>query len=205
MKIAIIGAGTVGESLARALAKAGHSVMLSSRNPNSDKMQSLVNSIGADAQAGTVAETLAFSDVVALAIRPDTLPDVVGASGNWAEKIVIDMMNRFDTAAADSAGSLAQDVATMTGARVVKALNTIGAEWYQDPKFGGQAASMLIAGDDAEAKQLVTGLLTELGFDVVDVGDLAATAHVENLATLWVHLAFRTELGRGFAFKIVKK
>jgi hypothetical protein len=200
MKIGIIGAGSVGESLGRALLRAGHEVMFSSRDPESERMQALRQSTGA--AVGTTAETLAYSDIIAVALRWDAVPAVVQA-GNWQGKIVIDLMNRFG--AAGSTGSAAQELAALTGARVVKALNTIGAEHYQNPIFNGEAATMLIAGDDAEAKDITTTLLRDLGFDVVDAGSLAAAVHLERLAELWVHLAMRAGLGRDFGFRIVRR
>ena len=90
MKIAIIGAGFVGESLARAVTKFGYEVMLSSRNPNSDKMQTLINDIGSNVQAGTVEDTLAFSDIVAIALQYDDALEVV-QTGDWSDKIILDM------------------------------------------------------------------------------------------------------------------
>jgi predicted dinucleotide-binding enzyme len=201
MKIGILGAGFVGSSFARAVLRVGHQVMLSSRTPDSPRMAQLIDELGSDAQAGTVAETLAFSDLIAVALRWDDIPDVV-AQGNWAGKIVIDMTNRFGTPGDSSA---AQDLARMTGAQVVKAFNTIGAEHFTDPMFDGQAASMLIAGDDAEAKQTVAALTEQLGFEVVDAGNLAAAVHVEGLAEVWVHLAYGTGHGRNVAFKLIRK
>jgi predicted dinucleotide-binding enzyme len=127
----------------------------------------------------------------------------VTEGGDWRGKILIDPTNRFGPSA--SGKSAAEDLATLTGARVVKAFNTIGAEHYLDPKFAGDAATMLVAGDDAEAKRVVSELATQIGFDVVDAGPLAAAVHLENLAGVWVHLAFRTPLGRDIAFRLLRR
>lgn len=211
MRVGILGAGDVGVSLAKALIAAGHQVMLSSRTPASEKMQALRRDLGAQAAVGTVAETAAYSDFLAVALGWDAVPAVVdgvkaaaqgGDSGGWAGKTVMDLTNRFDS---DSGRSAGEDLAAMTGAHVIKALNTIGAEHYQDPIFGGQAATMLIAGDDPTAKQQVAGLVGGLGFEVVDAGPLSAAVHLEALAALWVHLAFRAGQGRNTAFKLLHK
>ena len=203
MRIAIMGAGTVGSSLGRALVRAGHEVMFSSRQPDSDKMRALLAEMGDGAQAGSVEVTLNFSEVVALAMPWDTIKAVVQV-GDWSSKIVIDMSNRFGPPPADSTGTVAGDIARMTGARVVKAFNSIGANRYEQPQINGQAASMLVAGDAADAKAVVMGLAEDIGFEPVDAGDLSAARHVENLAALWVHLA-RSGYGRDIGFKLLRE
>ena len=199
MNIGIIGAGQVGASMAKALKKINHSVMLSSRTPDSDKMQALRDETGA--QVGTVAETVAFGDVVIMALGWNAVPEAVQEGGDWSGKILLDLTNRFG----GTGESAAQDLARLTGARVVKAFNTLGAEHYQNPVFDSEAASMLVAGDDVEAKQTAMTLARELGFEPVDAGGIAAAIHLEHMAALWVHLAMRAGLGREFAFRIVKR
>lgn len=193
MKIAIMGAGTVGESLARALLKAGHEVMLSSRTPESEKMQSLKADLGARASIGTVPQTLAYSDIIAIAMNWDVIPEMVLAAGDWTGKIVLDMTQ-----------GAAETMLQLTGGRVVKIFNTIGAEHYQNPDFAGQAATMFYCGDDAEAKRIAAQLASDIGFDAIDAGGLAANKHLVNLAQFWVYL-MRSGQGREMAFKLLKK
>lgn len=198
MKIGIIGAGMVGENLGKAFLKVGHEVMFSSRDPHSDKMQALAQSTGAT--VGTVAETVAFGEVIALTLNWNAVEDAIQQGGNWAGKIVIDPTNRFG-----QSESNAQLIAKWTGASVVKAFNSIGAEHYLDPIFGGMPASMLLVGDDAHAKNVVKTLTAQIGFEPIDAGTLADAPLVEKLAELWVHLAFRAGQGRNFAFKLIRK
>lgn len=193
MKVAIIGAGFVGESLARALLKAGHEVMLSSRTPQSEKMQTLIADLGAGAQAGTVDETAVFSDIVALAVSGNVIEDAVNSAGDLSGKVLLDMTQ-------GDSGKLAE----ISGAKVVKIFNTIGAEHYQAPEFSGVAATMLYCGDDADAKRIAGGLATDIGFDAIDAGGLAMWQQLVNLAFVWINL-MRGGMGRDFAFKIVKK
>jgi hypothetical protein len=200
MKIGILGAGFVGKTFAQAVMRVGHTVMLSSRTPESDAMQQLSRELGV--QVGTVAQTIAYSDVIACALRWEAIPEVM-AQGNWAGKTIIDMSNRFEGGHSRSAG---EDLAALAaGAQVVKALNTIGAEYYLTPTLSGQAATMFIAGDSGEAKALVRKLCEQLGFEVVDAGLLSASRLLESLAELWVHLVFRAGLGRKIAFKLLRK
>ena len=102
--------------------------------------------------------------------------------------------------------SAAEQVAVWApGARVVKAFNTTGAENMSNPQFGSERASMLICGDDPDAKAAVVGLAADAGFDVVDAGRLASARLLEPLAMLWIHLAYAQGLGTGFAFKLLRR
>lgn len=193
MKVAIMGAGFVGESLARSLIKAGHEVMLSSRTPEIPKMQQLVADLGPSAQAGTVEQTFAYSDVVALALGGDTVFEVASHFDDWSGKTVLDMTQ------CDS-----MELAETVGSGLVKIFNTIGAEHYQDPVFQGQAASMLYCGDNADSKTIAAQLAADIGFDPVDAGPLSMSTHLVNLAFVWINL-MRQGQGRDFAFKLIRR
>jgi len=193
MKIAIMGAGFVGESLARALTKHAHDVMLSSRNPESEKIQALIADIGGKVQAGTIEETLAFSDIVAIALPTDAVADFARNAGDWSGKIVLDM-TQGDMIALQE----------ITGTSVVKIFNTIGAEHYQDPVFQGQNATMFYCGDDPEAKKVTAQIAADINFAAIDAGDSRMGEHLVNLARFWVALMLNG-MGRDFAFKLIKK
>ncbi len=74
-----------------------------------------------------------------------------------------------------------------------------------DPRYGSESASMFVAGDDAGAKAIVTRLVGELGFDVVDVGPLASARLLEPLAMLWISLAYKLGNGPNIAFKLLRR
>lgn len=206
MKIGILGAGHVGSSLSSGWVRHGHEIMLSSREPHSEKMQALVSEIGQSAQAGTVAETVHFGEVVVVALPSDSVESTLQSVHDWSGKIVIDATNRFTPPQPGQSPSIAEDVARWVApASVVKAFNTIGAEMMRDPVFGTLRASMLICGDDASAKQVVSALAAALEFDVVDCGALNTAPLIENMAKLWVHLAIRQNMGRSIAFKLLQK
>jgi len=203
MKIGIVGAGEVGSNLGKALAKAGHEIMYSSRNPQSAKMQALIAETGSGTRAGTVRETVAFGAVVAIAIGwQNDLEAVLTGVPDWSGKVLIDATNRFGPPPQNSLGSAAQDIAQLTGAPVMKAFNTMGAEHYLQPDFDNIQVTMFICGDDT-AKETAQSLVSEVGFDVVDVGGLDQAHHLEALAALWVHLAFRAGYGRDIVFKLL--
>ena len=69
----------------------------------------------------------------------------------------------------------------------------------------GGAATMLLCGDEEMAKAAVWQLAEELGFEPVDAGPLSAARHLENLALLWIHLAQVNGLGRGIAFRLLRR
>lgn len=205
MKIGILGAGNVGVNLGKGWVKHGHEVMFSSREPYSDKMKALTAEVGSNTSAGTIAETVAFGEVVVIALPANAVEESLSPVKEWAGKIVIDATNRFFPPKEGSAPSIAEDIARMlTGAQVVKAFNTIGAEQFLNPRFGDQQASMFICGDNHQAKTTVAHLAAELGFDVVDCGSLGQAVLLEGLAKLWVSLA-RGGGGRDIAFKLLRR
>ena len=203
MKVGIIGAGTSGRSLGKALLKAGHEVMFSSRDPQGDKAKRIHKETGAP--VNSIEDTLAFSPITVIAMAADAIPELIKSHpGVWANRIIIDLNNRMSTPA-NSAGSFAQDLAHLTKGRVVKAFNILGVEHYQNPVFNGQKAMMLIAGSDAEARKTVAQLASDIGFDVTDIGGIENSVLLEDLARLWVHLAYNVGLGRNFAFGLLRK
>lgn len=201
MKIGIIGAGSVGGNLGKVFAINGHEVMFGVRNVNSEKVQTLLASIGEKGQAGSVTQAVNYGQIIILAIPWTGIQDVIAQEGHWQDKIVIDTMNPFRGEVKISIG---EDLAALLpNTKVVKAFNIIGAEHYLKPQIGDQTASMLICSNDEAAKATVSGLIQEIGFDVVDVGGLENSSLLESLAKLWVTLA-RGGMGRDIGFRLLK-
>lgn len=211
MRISVIGAGNVGGALGRLWAAKGHDIVFGVQDPASAKTQALVQSIGRRARSAGVAEAAAAAEVVVLAVPWRAAEQALRAAGNLAGKTLIDCTNPLTAdlsgltiGTSDSAGE--QVARWATGAKVVKAFNTIGAGSFSSPQFGGERASMLIAGDDAAAKATVGQLATELGFDVVDAGPLKTARWLEAVGMLWIHLALAQGWGpSGHAFKILRR
>ena len=88
---------------------------------------------------------------------------------------------------------------------MVKAFNTTGFGNMNDPRYGAQAATMFLCGDDAEAKAAVTRLGEDLGFEMIDAGPLAIARLLEPLAMLWIHLAVFQGMGPEFAFMLQRR
>lgn len=180
MDVGIIGSGNIGQAAATRLVAAGHRVMLSnSRGP--ETLAELEQSLGQLASAGTVEQAAAFGPVVLVAVplaAVSTLP-----ADALAGRIVIDANNYYpgrdgqiaelDEGHAGSSELLAR---RLPGARVVKAFNTIYFERLQHagkPAGAAERLAIPLAGDDAEAKRVVGGLIDAMGFDPVDGGSLA--------------------------------
>jgi 8-hydroxy-5-deazaflavin:NADPH oxidoreductase len=90
-------------------------------------------------------------------------------------------------------------------AHVFKSLNQTGFENLVNPETFTSHPVMLVTGDHAAGKATVLALVADLGLEAIDAGPLTNTGKLEELARLWMDLAFRRGLGRGFAFAIVKR
>lgn len=205
MKIAVIGTGRVGSTLAKRWAALGHQIMFGTRDANSEKVQALLKEIEG-ARAGNVREAVTFGEVALVAVPGKAVTETIAQCGDLRGKIVIDAANWFGERPAGVVSSIAEEIARRApGARVVKAFNTTGAGNMANPRYIAQNADMLICGDDADAKAAVADLASSIGFDVVDAGPLSAASHLEHLAQLWVHLAHQQGMGASIAWKLLKR
>lgn len=177
-RIGIIGSGHVGSALGTVWVKRGHEVMFSSRHIEHDK--ALAAELGAGTKAGTPREAAAFAEVVMISVPYRALPDVAREAGGLVRgKVVIDTCNPFpwrDGKIAEWARSKGAGLATaelLPGARLVRAFNAIAAARMGAAHETPGAVGMPIAGDDAEAVALVSGLVREIGYEPVLIGGLA--------------------------------
>jgi 8-hydroxy-5-deazaflavin:NADPH oxidoreductase len=209
MNIAVVGTGTVGGTLGRRFAAAGHSVTFGARNPETAKVKG-----GAPngSRVVTVEESGLSADVIVLTVPWSAVPDAIKALGDLDGKILVDVTNPLKVDASgmsldvgrkgeSGAERIAELVPT---ARVVKAFNQTGAENMADPLYDSERAVMLYAGDDAAAKAIVRDLVTAVGFDAVDAGALSRSRELEHLAILWISLA-SSGMGRRIAFKLARR
>lgn len=210
MKLAILGAGSVGSTLGRAWAKQGHTVIFGVRDVNAPKIQTLLTEVGANAQAATLAEAATQAEVVVLTVTWDAMPDVVEAIGSLDGKVLLDCTNPLVANQLDAALNLTrsggeQVAAWFPGAKVVKIFNQIGWETMSNPQYGTEVATMFYAGDDADTKQIAAQLATELGFEAIDAGTLQASNFLESLAVFWGQLAYGQGMGRDIAWRLLKR
>jgi predicted dinucleotide-binding enzyme len=177
MRIGIVGAGRIGGNTGRLFAGAGHDVMFSgSRDP--EKLAGLAREAGG-ARTGSPREAVEFGDVVMLSVPWTAVDDVLAQTGSLAGKIVIDTTNQFGPGGWQQlAGPAAQlNSERMPGARLVKSFNTLTAGFQREA--AGRGVAMFLAGEDAEAKDVVARLIRDIGFEPVDVGGWAQVAIME--------------------------
>lgn len=180
MNIGIIGSGSIGATAARLFTQAGHAVALSnSRGPAT--LADLVAGLGPKAHAATAPDAARFGEVVLVAIPFGRYADLPAEA--LSGKIVIDAGNyypprdgRFPELDGGRTTSSEMVAAHLPGARVVKAFNTINSEHLGtqgDPALPiEERRAIFVAGDDADAKRLVSGLIEEIGYGAVDTGSL---------------------------------
>jgi hypothetical protein len=192
MQIAIIGAGNVGKALGEGWAEK-HRVRYIKRDCTPQDRGTLVRE----------------ADAVVLATPADQMRAAVSGLP-LAGKTLIDCTNPLK---ADLSGlslghttsAAEQLAAAVPDAKVVKAFNTVGFGIMANPRFGDNQAMMMIAGDDAGAKQTTMTLASDLGFEPIDAGPLAQSRLLEPLAMLWISLAIKGGLGREFAFGLLRR
>ena len=180
MKIGFIGSGNIGGAIGELLAKAGHEVLFSSRNPES--LTPLVARVGSRARAGTPKEAIAFGDVVFLGVPYSSMAQIgQDYAGALKGKIVIDAGNpnvRRDGPVAEAAVAKGAGLATaehLPGARIVRAFNQLNFKVFlSEAHRAGDRVAVPLASDDKEALAVASRLVTDAGFEPVVVGPLAA-------------------------------
>ena len=191
MKIAIIGAGNVGTALATSLTRAGHDVVISSRDP-----QDAATAAAATGAASAATNTQAIDgvDVVIAAVPAASLPDIAAELGASLDGTpVVDVSNRMSFGAEgpsmDTSTSNAEELAArLPSSPVVKAFNTLFASKQADPSAEGVQLDGFVAADDADAKATILALVESIGLRPVDVGPLVRARQLESLAFLNIAL-----------------
>ena len=212
MKIAVLGAGSVGGTLGRRFASVGHDVCFGVPSPDDAKYRQLVASIGGTASAATVTDAARDAGVVVIATPWDATRAALEAAGDVSGKVVVDCTNPlamgpdglalavgFDSSGAEQVAGWA------AGASVVKCFNQTGYANMAEPVYGGVRSAMFVCGDDAAARETARALAEEIGFDAIDAGPLRIARLLEPLAMLWIHLAFTTPLERDFALAVLRR
>ncbi len=212
MKIAVLGTGIVGKTIAGKLASLGHDVALGTRDPVATLARTAPGMMGDPPVAAwriehptvrveTFADATRGAEVVFVATKGDATIPVLEEAGraNLAGKVVVDISNPLDfsrgmppslfVSNTDSLGEQVQRA--FPDARVVKTLNVVSAPVMVAPSIvpGGQP-TMFMSGDDAAAKKQVGQILGEwLGWkDVIDLGDITTARGTEQILPIWVRV-----------------
>jgi hypothetical protein len=187
MDIAIIGAGNVGGALATAFRRAGHTVVIASRDP--EDAGAVAAATGSRVATSNV-EAARAADIIVLAIPFASAPEVAAEIAEAvAGKAVVDVSNRITFGAngpeIDTTSSNGEAIAALLpDAGVVKAFNTLFATHQTDPVADGVQLDGFVAGDDPAAKALVLELVGSIGLNPVDAGPLSRSRQLEALAFL---------------------
>jgi len=178
-QVGIIGAGRIGQAMARTALRAGRTAVISnSRGPQT--LTSVVETLGDGVSAGTVEQASAAA-IVVLAVPWGNVRDAVQGL-EWNGQVVIDATNDFDPS--DLNGRTSSEVVAdlVSPARVVKAGNTFGAAVLaSDPHEAGGRRVIFLSGDDVEAKSEVIALFEGAGFVAIDLGGLVTGGVMQQL------------------------
>ena len=215
MKIAVLGTGTVGETIASKLVELGHEVKLGSRSANNEKAVAWTNKNGSKASNGTFADAASFGEIIFNCTKGAASLQALKQAGadNLKGKVLVDVANPLD----DSKGmppsllisntdSLAEQIQNaFPEAKVVKSLNTMWCGLMVNPGMLPDSTNVFVSGNDAGAKAKVKDILKSFGWndeDIIDLGDITTARGTESLMPIWLRIYMATHNG-AFNFKIV--
>ncbi len=203
MQVSIVGAGNQGTALGAALVRGGHQVLFGSREPARKPAPAEGAVVG-------ISEAVRRSRVIALVVPSWHLDGTLAAmqGPDLHGKIVIDVTNPLtaekEWATGFSTSNAEKVAAALSGARVVKAFNTVFSPWLRSNGTAlGEQLTGFVAADDTEAKQLVLGLVKDIGLDPVDAGGLQAARLLEAAGVMLVRFGAFTPLGWELGLRLV--
>ena len=220
MKIAVLGTGIVGETIATALIEKGHSVKMGSRSAKNEKAAAWVNKSKTNASQGDFNDAAAFGEIVFLCLNGAHALDAVRAveASNVKDKVVIDLTNPLDFSKGmpprlleglNNSTSLGEEIQKIIpAAQVVKTLNTVNCNVMVNPKLINNGDhSLFICGNDADAKNKVKNFLVDtFGWktdNLLDLGGIVAARGAEAYVPFWVMMMQATGSPM-FNIKVVK-
>jgi 8-hydroxy-5-deazaflavin:NADPH oxidoreductase len=188
--VSILGTGNMGQAIAGIVSKGGNTVELLGANDTSKPVS---------------------GDVVVLAVPHGAIAGIVAQRGDQlAGKVVVDITNplnfeTFDSLVVPADSSAAAEIAAaLPQSRVVKAFNTTFAATLASGTVGGQQpTTVLIAGDDADAKSLLAGIVTAGGVRAIDAGSLRRARELEALGFLQLTLAAGEKIAWTGGFAVI--
>jgi predicted dinucleotide-binding enzyme len=204
--VSIVGAGDMGSAIAGIAAKAGAAVQIIARDEA--KARALAAEIGGS--SGVIGDPLTGS-IVVLALPYAALSDVLGVYRlALSGRVVVDICNPIDLATFDGLvvpadGSAAREIATLVpAARVVKAFNVNFAATLTTGTVGISPVTVLVAGDDPDAKAAVIALVRAGGLQAGDAGSLNRARDLESVGLLQVTMAAREMISWAGGFAVAK-
>jgi len=200
MRVTVIGSGNMGAALAKQIAKARHSLVITGRN--SAKAKDLAQTLGATYQATDASQG---ADVVVLATPYGEALSALRFAGKLQGKTVIDITNPLTPdymglTIGHSTSAAEQIQKAFPEAKVVKAFNTVFAQVLaQGASLHGVTVPVFVAADDASAKETAKALIQSIGFAPIDAGALKNARYLEPLAGLNIYFGYGAGHGTSIA------
>lgn len=174
-KVTIIGTGNMGTAIAGLVTKGGHDLEVISQEDTGKQVT---------------------GDIVVLAVPFSAASDVLKKRGaSFAGRVVVDITNPVNMQTFDSlvvapdSSATAELASAVPGAKWLKAFNTTFAGTLASGKIGDLTTTVLIAGDDAQAKEQLAAVVTDAGLNAIDAGSLHRARELEALGFLQISLA----------------
>ena len=230
MKIAIIGTGIVGKTIASKLVELNHDVMMGTRNVSDKLASTQTDNYGnppfgewiktnSKVKLGSFAEAAAFGELVVNATNGSNSITALILAGtkNLAGKVLIDISNPLDFSngmppsllpGLNNTNSLAEEIQrTFPDTMVIKTLNTMWCGLMVNPNLVGNGDHInFISGNNSEAKNKVIKLLNQFGWldkNILDIGDITGARATESLLPIWLKVMGVTKNG-AFNFRLVQ-
>ncbi len=213
-QIGILGTGVVGQTLGARLIELGYAVKLGSRTADNPKTAEWVTKHGNAASQGTFNDAAAFGEILFNCTKGDASVLILQScdANNLAGKVLIDVSNPLDFSRGMppilipelcNTTSLGETIqATFPDLRVVKTLNIVNCEVMADAQKCGGNATMLLAGNDDDAKQQTREILRQFGWsDILDLGGITHARSTEMMLPVWLSIYLATK-NMHFGFKI---
>lgn len=215
-KIAVLGTGTVGDTIGSRLIELGHSVMMGSRTVNNEKAMAFVAKHEGKAKAGLFADAAAFGEIIFNCTAGMGSIEALKLAGekNLNGKIIIDLANSLDfskgmppSLGIVNTNSLGEEIQrTFPQTKVVKTLNTMWCGLMVNPAMiNGGDHNVFVCGNDVDAKNRVKEILNSFGWmekTILDLGDITKSRGTEMYLPLWLSIYGATNNG-AFNIKIV--
>lgn len=201
IRVAVIGTGIIGRTLAARLAEAGQAVTLGTRNPGRAGLDDLAHETGA--RVGGIEEAIDSSQAVVWAINGAAMADAIPVYGRQlADKVVINATNNIGARTMNSLALIAEHAPT---AQAYRAFNSLGWENFRDPCYGEVTGDLLYSGPAGPGQAVTEALIAATGLRPIRVGDNGKVKIVDDFVTLWFTLAFEAGFGRNLGFKILTR
>lgn len=213
-KIALLGSGIVGKTLAEGFIHHGYEATIGTSNP--EKLKDFEAKNNFRVKVASFEDTAKNADIIVLAVKGHAAEDVLKSAGatNLSGKTIIDATNPIDEKNAPVNGVLnffTKEESLMETlqkkypeAHFVKAFNSVGSAFMVNPDFHGVTPSMFICGNHENAKKETTHILEQFGWEVEDMGKAEAARAIEPLCILWCIPGFLKNQW-SHAFKLLKK